>query len=190
MAIILQKIAGAFLFALILIIGLNMTVDGLLRRHDPRPDPAITASEGGFDPSALAGKARPAANEGTATPASDDGPLPVRLAAASVQKGQAAAKKCQSCHGFDQGGGSKVGPNLYGVLGRAKGAFPGFPYSEALKKLGGTWTYEDLDKFLTKPQAFAAGSKMTFAGLPDGAERADVIAYLRSISPEAPPPPQ
>jgi len=66
----------------------------------------------------------------------------------------------------------------------------GFAYSDAVKGLGGTWTYEDLDKFLTKPSAFAPGTKMGFPGLPSGDDRANAIAYLRSISPKAPPPPQ
>ena len=66
----------------------------------------------------------------------------------------------------------------------------GFAYSDGLKTLGGDWTYQDLDKFLTKPSAFAPGTKMTFVGLPDGDKRANVIAYLKSISPNAPPFPQ
>lgn len=189
MGITLQKIAGASLFALILVVALNLAVNGLMPRQTEPPPAQIAASEGGFDAAALQPKATAAAGSSAAAPAAEEKPLPQRLAAASVEKGQASAKKCLSCHTFDQGGGIKVGPNLFGVVGRPKGSFPGFAYSDGLKKLGGAWTYEDLDKFLTKPSAFAQGTKMTFAGLPDGTERADVIAYLHSISPAAPPPP-
>lgn len=188
MSITLQKIAGAGLFALILVVSLNLVVAHLMPQRAEPPAIEIAASEGGFDAAALK-SAAPAAGEPAAAQAAEEKPLPQRLAAASVDKGQAAAKKCLSCHTFDQGGGIKVGPNLFGVVGRPKASFPGFPYSDALKKLGGSWTYEDLDKMLTKPSGLAPGTKMTFAGLPDANERADVIAYLHSISPAAPPPP-
>ena len=186
MPITLQKIAGAILAILILVVGLNLFAKiVLMPPSQDRPSPAIAASEGGFKPTAEVGGETRAA----AVP-SVEKPLAERLAVAAVDRGLAAAKKCQSCHTFDQGGPARVGPNLFGVAGRTKAASAGFAYSDAVKKLGGAWTYEDLDKFLTKPGAFAAGTKMTFAGLPDGNERADVIAYLRSISPSAPPLPQ
>jgi cytochrome c len=192
MGITLQKIAGASLFALILVIGLNLLVNGLMPQRIDRPSPEVAASEGGFDAAAIQAKSTTAQGGGgeAAAPAAEDKPLAVRLAAANVNKGQGVAKKCLSCHSFDQGAGAKVGPNLFGVVGRAKATFPGFAYSEAFKKLSGNWSYEDLDKFLTKPGAFASGTKMTFAGLPTGDERADIIAYLRSVSPAAPPPPK
>ncbi|MDR3439183.1 cytochrome c family protein [Telmatospirillum sp.] len=190
MGITLQKISGAILFALILVIGLNMAVNGLIPRRTDRPSAEIIASEGGFDVAAVQSKGAPGNGKAGSSAVSEDKPLPQRLAAASVDRGQAIAKKCLSCHSFDQGGGAKVGPNLFGVIGRTKATFPNFAYSEGFKKLGGAWSYEDLDTFLTKPSAFAAGTKMTFAGLPSGEERADVIAYLRSISPAAAPPPQ
>lgn len=189
MAITFQKIVGGILFALILVVGLNLVVDALIPQKTVPPSPAIAASEGGFQSSAAPTAGAPAGGGATA-PAAAEKPLPERLAAASVEKGQEAAKKCLTCHTFNQGGGVKVGPNLYGVVGRPKASFPGFAYSDGMKSQGGAWTYEDLDKFLTKPSAMVAGTKMTFAGLPDSSERADVIAYLRSVSPDAPPLPK
>jgi cytochrome c len=179
MSITLQKIAGAVLFSLIVVMGLNLLVDGLMKKPvEPHREPIAAVSP-----------ASPA-QAPAGVPVAEEKPLPERLAAASVEKGQTEAKKCQSCHNFNPGGATKIGPDLAGVVGRPKASVAGFDYSGALKKLGGTWSYDDLDKWLAKPGAFAPGTKMTFAGLPDGAERADVIAYLHSISPDAPPLPK
>ena len=182
MGITLQKIAGAILFALILVVGLNLLIDAIMPT-ETRSVEHRRATPGG-------GTAEPAAGAVATAPAEPDKPLDQRLAAASVDKGQAVAKKCLSCHNFTEGGGTKVGPNLYGVVGRAKAGMAGFAYSEPMKAQGGTWDYEDLDKFLTKPSAMVPGTKMGFAGLPAGSERADVIVYLRSLSPAAPPLPK
>jgi len=177
----LQKIAGAVLLTLIVIMGLNMGVDVLFPKPvSPRHVAAATPK---VAPQPAAGAPAPAA-------ASPERPLAQRLASASVEKGQEVTKKCASCHTFTEDGGTRVGPNLHGVVGRPKASMAGFAYSDAVKDLGGTWTYEDLDKFLTKPSAFAPGTKMGFPGLPSGDDRANAIAYLRSISPKAPPLPQ
>ncbi|HIJ39166.1 MAG TPA: cytochrome c family protein [Rhodospirillaceae bacterium] len=177
MGITLQKISGAILLALILVVGLNLVVDSIMPPPPPREPPKAVA------PAAKTAKSQPAAAAAAPAP---ELPLPQRLAKADAAKGMTVAKKCASCHVFNEGGGSKVGPNLYAVVGRPKAKFPGFAYSEVLKAQGGAWNDLDLDLFLTKPGAYAPGTKMGFAGLPDGQERADVIAYLRSISPDAP----
>jgi cytochrome c len=107
-----------------------------------------------------------------------------RLAAASADAGKAATLSlgCIACHTFNEGGKAGLGPNLYGVVGGPIGHMEGYAYSAALKKHEGNWTFELLDTWLTKPAAFAAGTKMTFVGIPDPKKRADVIAYLRSLS--------
>jgi cytochrome c len=110
-------------------------------------------------------------------------PIEKLLQTASVEKGQAAAKVCQTCHTFEKNGPNHVGPNLWGIVGDKKGeGRGGFDFSAAMKAKGGTWTYDDLNQFLTKPSAFVPGTKMGFAGIQKDSQRADVIAYLRTLS--------
>lgn len=109
-------------------------------------------------------------------------PLPTLLAKADVKKGQADVRVCESCHNLEKGAGPKVGPPLYGVVGRPKGSIPGFGYSDGMKSKGGKWTYADLNTFLTKPSAFVSGTKMTYPGEPDPQKRADIIDYLHTLS--------
>jgi cytochrome c len=125
---------------------------------------------------------------GEAEPAAEAQPIGVLLASASVESGEKAAKKCAACHSFDEGGANKVGPGLWGVVNRPIAGHEGFAYSEALSgKSGEIWDYDHLNQFLTSPKAYAPGTKMSFAGISKEAERADVIAYLRSLAAEPAP---
>ena len=109
-------------------------------------------------------------------------PLAVLLAGADPQSGQKVAKKCAACHDLSQGGKHKVGPNLWDIVGSARASREGFSYSGTLSGLGGAWTYRELDAFLTSPKAYAPGNKMTFPGLKKPAQRADLLAFLRTLS--------
>lgn len=113
----------------------------------------------------------------------DAGPgLAVLLASADAAAGEKAAQgRCGTCHTFDQGGAVKQGPNLYGVMGKPIGKHAaGFAYSSALSGHGGDWSYENMDAWLANPKAFAPGTKMSFAGLSNGQDRANIILYLKN----------
>jgi cytochrome c len=109
-------------------------------------------------------------------------PIEALLQSSSPERGQAAAKVCLACHTFDKGGPNKQGPNLWGVVGRPRASEPGFNYSAAMKGKGGSWTFDELNKFLTSPRGYIPGTAMTFAGLSRDTQRADVINYLHTLA--------
>ena len=129
------------------------------------------------------------ATEVAAAPALEPiGPL---LAAADAANGETVARKCVACHSFDEGGPTKVGPNLYNVVNRGITNYDGFAFSEALlAKADQVWDYENLNGFLNRPREWAPGTKMSYAGLRKTSDRADLIAYLRNLSGDPAPLPE
>ena len=124
-----------------------------------------------------------AAAGGEAKPAGP-GPIAALLATADVKTGdQFAHRVCVACHTFDKGGKNGVGPNLYGVVGGPHDHEQGFNYSAAMEKFKGQpWTFDALNEWLFKPSTYAPGTRMSYAGITNDKQRADVIAYLRSLS--------
>ena len=105
------------------------------------------------------------------------------MATADIAAGKLLSRKCLQCHTFDDGGKNKIGPNLWHFMDKPIGAAPDYSYSKAFSKLTGTWTVEQLNQFLFKPRQYAPGTKMTFAGFKKPQDRADIIAYMNSLSP-------
>jgi cytochrome c len=166
----LNKVLGAVLGTCLVLMSLNIAAGALFSTHNPeKPGYEIAVQE-----------EAPAGKPGEAAAAEE--PLPQRLAEADVKRGESAVKVCSACHTFGKGEPNRVGPNLYGVVGRPKHSEPGFNYTAAMKGQTGEWTPEELDKYLTNPRGVVPGTAMSFAGLPRGKQRADVIAYLNTKS--------
>ncbi len=163
----LNKILGALLACVLIMLSLNIAADALFAPEKPaKPGYDIAVKE-----------AEPA---GGAAPAEASQPIEVLLASASAEKGAAAAKQCAACHTFEKGGPNRVGPNLYDIVNHERGTGRnGFNFSAAMKAKGGTWTFDELNKFLANPRGHIPGTSMTFAGMSRDSQRADLIEYLR-----------
>ncbi len=166
----LNKILGAVLATCLVLLSVHLSANSIFTPVEPK--------EPGFK---IAVQEQPAANA-TQAPAEAAAPIEVRLAKADADRGKSETKVCETCHTLDKGGANKVGPNLWGVVDRPRASHPGFDYSSAMKAKGGKWTFDELDKFLTHPQSYIPGTKMTFAGIQNPTQRANLIAYLRTLS--------
>ncbi len=114
------------------------------------------------------------------------------LPAADAAAGKEISTRCEQCHDLSKGGPNKIGPNLWGVVGRARATHTGFDYSSAMSASHDPWTYDTLFRFLKSPQGMVTGTKMSFAGLSSEQDRLNLLAYLRtqSDSPLPIPPPK
>jgi cytochrome c len=167
-----NKLAGSLLTACIVAMVTGIVAENLV--HPKHVETAAYPIAGG--------EAAPSEAPAAAAP-EKPAPIPADLwAKADPTKGAEIAKKCAACHSFDKGGANKVGPNLYGVLNGPRAHEPTFSYSDAMKKLGGTWVPQEVAAFIYNPKAYLAGTKMGFAGLPKPEDRADVIAFLNKNS--------
>jgi cytochrome c len=165
-----NTIAGWVLFAGIVALGSSIVAGEMF--HSERPEKMGYPIEG-------------VVVEGEEAAAAQ--PIEVYLAKADVAKGQQVFNKCTACHNAEKGGPNQLGPNLWNVMGAPIGKSPGFPFSAALSGKGGNWDWKSMSDWLASPKAFAQGTKMTFAGISNPQDRADVIAFLNSKS-DAPKP--
>jgi cytochrome c len=166
-----NKGAAAILVAGIAFMLSGVVADGLV--HPKELAQSAIKIEGAAEPTAATKPAEPVIP-----------PIAPLLASASVERGQADVQKlCSVCHSFNEGGPTKVGPNLYGIVGDKRDHMPGFNYSDGLRKLGGEWTYENLNHWLFDPRLVVADTRMAFGGISNDKERADVIDYLHTLSP-------
>jgi len=158
---------GSVLFAMLLVAFSNLIFSPIIPLKPGYPLPT-----GGTEQAATA--AAPAAPAGP--------PLPVLLAKADPKKGEQDVHVCMTCHNFEKGAGPKVGPPLWGVVGRPVASIAGFSYSDSLKQVGGDWTYDKLNHMIDNPKSVAPGTKMSFAGEKEATKRADILAYLQTLS--------
>ena len=180
----INKFLGAVLGTCLVLLVMNFVAKAIFAPHVPaKPGYKIEVKEA---PEAAHKEAvhkddKPAASSKEAEVASAVS-LGKRLQAASVENGAIVAKKCAACHTLEKGGPNRVGPNLYGIVGEPRGKGHDFNFSAAMKAKGGTWTLDELDKFLAGPKEYIPGTAMSFAGIPKDTDRADLIAYLRKNS--------
>jgi cytochrome c len=141
---------------------------------------------GGSPPPATGGDSAAPAAAAPAAPAAEraappvNGDLAAMIAAADLNKGKILFLQCRACHSLvPEAESGKIGPTLYGVIGRAAAAAPGFAYSEAVAQSGITWTAEQIDKWLERPSDFLPGNKMVFVGIQKPQDRANIIAFIQ-----------
>jgi cytochrome c2 len=176
-----NKIAGAVLFAALVGFGLSIASEMIFETEAPE------------SPGYVIAVAEPTEGGEGGEPAAESQPIGVLLASADPAAGEAAAKKCATCHTFGNGEANKVGPNLWNVVNRPIASHAGYEYDEAMHEYAEqaqTWTFEHLNTFLHDPKGTVPGTKMAFAGLKNDAERGNVIAYLRSLSDSPAPLPE
>jgi cytochrome c len=167
-----NKIAGAVLASLLLMVGLRTGIELFYPKGEDNLSKGRIVVTSATPPSASP------AGEASAQNETKDPPVNALLASAKPEAGEKAMKQCATCHAWTKGSGNKVGPSLYGVVGRDIGKEPGFSYSSALQQKGGKWTFDDLYGWIKNPKAWIPGNKMGFAGVKDAQERANIIAYL------------
>jgi cytochrome c len=167
-----NKILGAVLGTVLFVLVVRIATEAIFEPETPaKPGYVVEGVEVASTAGAPAAPVEEALPDfGTALPTAD------------AAAGKSVSTRCEQCHDLSKGGPNKIGPNLWGVVGRARATHPGFSYSAAMMADHGTWDFEKLFRFLKQPQAYVPGTKMTFAGLRSPQDRINLLAYLRTQS--------
>ena len=162
----MNKIIVSIIFAIILVVGINKVTDLIFYVEKPEKSAYQVASVNDIDSSTS-----------TETSLETENIMAI-FASTNSAEGAKIFKKCAACHSIAEGGANKIGPALWGVLGRTAGSLPDYKYSKAMAAYSKNWSFEEMNGFLTKPKDWIKGTKMSFAGLKKAKERAAVILYM------------
>jgi len=165
----MNKIIVSIVFAIILVLGINKVADVIFYIEKPEKSAYQVAN--------VATVASTTSSE-TSSVSSESGNIMALFASTSAAEGAKVFKKCAACHSIAEGGGNKIGPALWGVLGRPAGSIPDYKYSKAMAAYSKNWSFEEMNGFLIKPKGWIKGTKMSFAGLKKAKDRAAVILYM------------
>ena len=166
----MNKIIASIILAIILVLGINKIADLIFYVEKPEKSAYQVANVSST-----------AITETTSTNLNiESGEIMTLLISANIADGEKVFKKCAACHSITKGGGNKIGPALWGVLGRQAGSISDYKYSKRMAAHGKSWSFEEMNGFLTKPKDWIKGTKMSFAGLKKETERAAVILYMNS----------
>ena len=163
----MNKIIVSIILAVILVLGINKIADVIFFVEKPEKSAYQVASV-----------VATAANSETTTENAGYGDIMTLLSSANVDDGKKIFKKCTACHSIAKDGTNKIGPVLWGVLGRQAGSISDYKYSKAMTAYGKPWSFEEMNGFLTKPKDWIKGTKMSFAGLKNEKDRAAVILFM------------
>ena len=169
----MNKIIVSVVFAIILVLGINKVTDVIF--HVEKPEKSA------YQVSSITTVASNSSGEASSTN-SEEGNIMVLFASTSAAEGAKVFKKCAACHSVKEDGANKIGPALWGVLGRQAGSLPDYKYSKSMAAHGKKWSFEEMNGFLIKPKEWIKGTKMAFAGLKNAKEMAAVILYMNENS--------
>ena len=167
----MNKIIVSIVFTIILVLGINKITDVIYHVETPK----ISAYQ--VNVATVASNETQKSSEST-----QDENIMALFASTTATEGAKVFKKCAACHSISQGGGNKIGPALWGTLGRQAGSLSDYKYSKAMANHGKTWSFEEMNSFLIKPKDWIKGTKMSFAGLKNAKDRAAVILYMNENS--------
>ena len=162
----MNKIIASIILTVILVLGINKITDIIFDVEKPEKSAYQVAGVSTVTETT------------SASLNTDSGDIMALLASANVADGKKIFKKCAACHSIAKDGGNKIGPSLWGVLGRKAGSVADYKYSKAMTAYGKPWSFEEMNGFLTKPKDWLKGTKMSFVGLKKETDRAAVILYM------------